>query len=70
MQVKEEADSIASVSGLDIRVSALTATGIAAQRDQFLHIGQIVVSTPGRIAQVCARPHPNNLNQPFRSSAS
>ena len=42
---------IASSSGMNITVSALTATG-AAEREQFMHIGQIVVATPGRIAQV------------------
>lgn len=51
MQVKQEAVEMASSSGMDIRVTALTATG-AAEREQFLHIGQIVVATPGRIAQV------------------
>lgn len=42
---------MASSSGIEVTVTALTATG-AAERDQFLHIGQIVIATPGRIAQV------------------
>jgi len=50
-QVRDEAESIASSSGMEVRVTALTASG-AAEREQFLHIGQIVISTPGRIAQV------------------
>lgn len=50
LQVKEETESLVSAGGLNIRVTALTATG-AAQRDQFLRVGPVVVATPGRIAQ-------------------
>ena len=49
--MRDEAVDMASSSGMSVTVSALTATG-AAEREQFLHIGQIVVATPGRIAQV------------------
>lgn len=56
VQVRDEAVSIASSSGIDVKVTALTASG-AAERDQFLHIGQIVVATPGRIAQVWTFRH-------------
>jgi hypothetical protein len=51
-QVKDEAVAIASKCNADIRVSSLATDSPAVQRDIFLHIGQIVVSTPGQVAQV------------------
>ena len=51
-QVKDEAVAIASKCNADIRVSSLATDSPTVQRDIFLHIGQIVVSTPGQVAQV------------------
>lgn len=52
-QVKEEADRVVEKCGGHIKVTALTGEGSeAAQRNTLLTIGQLVVSTPGRIAQV------------------
>ena len=50
--MKDEAVAIASKCNADIRVSSLATDSAAVQRDIFLHIGQIVVSTPGQVAQV------------------
>ena len=47
---------MASRCGADIRVSSLAVDSAAVQRDVFLHIGQIVVSTPGQVAQVQTKP--------------
>ena len=56
LQVKEEADRVVEKCGGHIKVTALTGEGSeAAQRNMLLTIGQLVVSTPGRIAQV--NPH-------------
>ncbi len=52
MQVKDEAVAIASKCSADIRVSSLATDSAAVQRDILLRIGQIVVSTPGQVAQV------------------
>ena len=52
MQVKDEAVAIASKCNADIRVSSLATDSAAVQRDILLRIGQIVVSTPGQVAQV------------------
>ncbi len=54
MQVKDEAVAIASKCNADIRVSSLATDSAAVQRDILLRIGQIVVSTPGQVAQVRA----------------
>ena len=51
-QVKDEAVAIASKCNADIRVSSLATDSAAVQRDILLRIGQIVVSTPGQVAQV------------------
>lgn len=40
-----------------IRVSSLAVDSAAVQRDIFLHIGQVVVSTPGQVAQVLPPQH-------------
>jgi len=53
-QVREEAEAVAARCGADLRVSALAADTPAAQRDALLHAGQLVVATPGQVAQ--ARP--------------
>ncbi|KAK9849492.1 hypothetical protein WJX84_000973 [Apatococcus fuscideae] len=51
-QVKEEADRVVEKCGGHIKVTALTGEGSeATQRNMLLTIGQLVVSTPGRIAQ-------------------
>lgn len=50
--MREEAEAVAAQCGADIRVSSLTGDSAAVQRDTFLHIGQLVISTPGQIAQV------------------
>lgn len=52
VQVKDEAVAIASKCNADIRVSSLATDSAAVQRDILLRIGQIVVSTPGQVAQV------------------
>jgi hypothetical protein len=52
-QVREEAEAIAVRCGADVRVSALAGDSAAVQRDILLRIGQLVVSTPGQVAQVC-----------------
>ncbi len=52
VQVREEAEAVATRCKADIRVSSLAVDSAAVQRDIFLHIGQIVVSTPGQVAQV------------------
>jgi len=52
--VREEAEAVAARCGADLRVSALAADTPAAQRDALLHAGQLVVATPGQVAQ--ARP--------------
>ena len=59
MQVREEADAVAARCGADLRVSALAADTPAAQRDALLHAGQLVVATPGQVAQVrpCRKSH-------------
>ena len=44
--------AIASKCNADIRVSSLATDSAAVQRDIFLRIGQVVVSTPGQVAQV------------------
>ena len=51
-KVKEEAEAVAQRCGADIRVSALAGDSAAVQRDILLRIGQLVVSTPGQVAQV------------------
>ena len=43
---------MASKCNADIRVSSLATDSAAVQRDIFLRIGQVVVSTPGQVAQV------------------
>ena len=53
--MKEEAKAVAAKCGADIRVSSLAGDSAAVQRDVFLHIGQVVVSTPGQVAQVSCR---------------
>ena len=53
-QVREEAEAVAARCGADLRVSALAADTPAAQRDALLHAGQLVVATPGQVAQVTA----------------
>ena len=52
VQVREEAQAVASRCSKFIRVSSLAVDSAAVQRDIFLHIGQVVVSTPGQVAQV------------------
>ena len=54
-QVKDEAVAIASKCNADIRVSSLATDSAAVQRDILLRIGQIVVSTPGQVAQVSSQ---------------
>ena len=54
MQVREEAEAVAARCGADLRVSALAADTPAALRDALLHAGQLVVATPGQVAQVTA----------------
>ncbi len=66
MQVRDEAVDVVSSSGMSVHISALTATG-AAEREQFLHIGQIVVATPGRIAQVPSKLLCTSTPQPICS---
>ena len=65
-QVREEAEAVAAQCGADIRVSSLAGESAAVQRDSFLHIGQLVVSTPGQVAQVTghASHHPCMLPEP------
>ncbi|KAK9906356.1 hypothetical protein WJX75_000482 [Coccomyxa subellipsoidea] len=50
-QVREEAEAVATRCKADIRVSSLAVDSAAVQRDIFLHIGQVVISTPGQVAQ-------------------
>ena len=51
--MREEADAVATRCGAGLRVTALGANlTAAAQRNAFLHAGQLVVATPGQIAQV------------------
>ena len=50
--MREEAEAVAARCGVDVRVSSLAGESAAVQRDTFLHIGQLVVSTPGQVAQV------------------
>ena len=57
-QVKDEVEAVAQRCGADIRVSALAGDSAAMQRDVLLRIGQLVVSTPGQVAQVGAGPCP------------
>ncbi len=59
--MREEADAVALRCGADLRVSALAADTPAAQRDALLHAGQLVVATPGQVAQVW--PHPGVVVQ-------
>lgn len=51
LQVKEETERLIKGCGIDIRVTALTLSG-PSERQQFLNVGQIIVSTPGKIAHV------------------
>jgi ATP-dependent RNA helicase DDX56/DBP9 len=54
-QVKEEAAAVAEHCGADLAVTALTGEGhAAARRAAVSAAGQLVVATPGRIAQVLA----------------
>ena len=59
-QVKEEAEAVAQHCGAGPTVTALTGEGhAAARRAAVSAAGQLVVATPGRIAQVrCAVPTP------------
>ena len=54
--MREEADAVAARCGADLRVSALAADTPAAQRDALLHAGQLVVATPGQVAQARRAP--------------
>ncbi len=57
VQVREEAQAVALKCSTFIRVSSLAVDSAAVQRDIFLHIGQVVVSTPGQVAQVLPPQH-------------
>lgn len=57
LQVREEAEAVATRCKADIRVSSLAVDSAAVQRDIFLHIGQVVISTPGQVAQVQSAHH-------------
>lgn len=54
LQVREEAQSVAQHCGDELRVTTLSGSGPpAAQRAAISTAGQVVVATPGRVAQVC-----------------
>lgn len=51
-QVKEEAAGVAAHCGADIKVTALSGDGsVAAQRQALASAGQLLVTTPGRVAK-------------------
>ncbi|BDA46069.1 ATP-dependent RNA helicase dbp9 [Coccomyxa sp. Obi] len=50
-QVREEAEAVAPKRDPKIQVSSLAVDSAAVQRDILLRIGQVVVSTPGQVAQ-------------------
>lgn len=53
VQVKEEAAGVAAHCGADIKATALSGEGsVAAQRQALATAGQLVVTTPGRVAKV------------------
>ena len=62
---------MAARCGADLRVSALAADTPAAQRDALLHAGQLVVATPGQVAQVRFHTEylaPNSSKLPLHAS--
>lgn len=70
-QVREEAAAIAQHCGGELAVTSLIDKGsAAAQRTAIATAGQLVVATPGRIAQVGARQHSPRRPHMFHGSAA